>query len=113
MIDKDTRAARAFYAAVAKFSYEAKPWSTNAIFHTVTPDEQNDITLISQNVYGRRDEFLAVMAAAGISNVEDTVPQKTLVLPNDGTLRILKRQTNFESIPELREDFAPTWSEDN
>ena len=112
-MDKDTRAARAFYEAVANFANNAKPWSTNAIFHEIKPDEVWDLTLISQRVYGRRCEYLAVMAATGISQVEELLTQKQIILPDEGTLMQLKRQCNFESESELRtSDGTPTWSEE-
>jgi hypothetical protein len=68
-----------------------------------------DLTLVSQRVYGRRDEFLAVMAAAGLDTVDQPLPQKRIVLPNEGRLIAIKRRAGFESIDDLREAGAPTW----
>lgn len=111
MIDKDTRAASAFYREVRKFAESAKPWDTTAIFYETKPDEMYDLTLVSKRVYGRRDEFLAVMAASGLDMVDQPLPQKRIVLPNEGRLIDIKRRTGFESISELRENFAPIWAE--
>lgn len=111
MIDKDTRAAAAFYRAVRKFSVSAKPWATDAVFYEVKPDEEYDPTLISRRVYGRRDEFLAVMAAAGIDQVDQPIKQKRIVLPSEGGLYQIKRRTGFESIADYRENGAPVWGE--
>lgn len=61
MIDTDTCAAGAFVREVRSFSDRIRPWDV-AIRHHVLPDEVRDPTLVSQRVYGRRDEFLAVMA---------------------------------------------------
>lgn len=111
-MDKDTRAARAFYEAVAAFSKQAKPWDGNAIYHAVLPDEKLDPTLISRRVYGRPDEYLAVLAAADVSTFDEEIPYGTLVLPREGKLTAIKRQTNFESLDEQRDNGAPVWSED-
>lgn len=109
MIDQDPRAAGAFYRAVRKFCVSAQPWETDAIFYDTKPDEEYDPTLISSRVYGRRDEFLAVMAAVGIDQVDQPIPQRKIVLPSEGRLYRIKRQTGFESIAEYRENGAPIW----
>jgi hypothetical protein len=109
MIDQDTRAAKSFYRAVRKFSVSAKPWETDAIFYETKPDEEYDPTLISKRAYGRRDEFLAVMAAAGIDQVDQPIRQKRIALPSEGRLYRMKRQTGFESIADYRENGAPVW----
>lgn len=109
-IDKRTTAAKSFYREIRKFSESTKPWQ-QAIFYETKPDEAFDLTLVSQRVYGRRDEFLAVMAAAGLDTVDQPLPQKRIILPNEGQLYAIKRRTGFESIPGYREDYAPTWAE--
>lgn len=109
--EQDTRAAASFWREVRRFSESAKPWSTNVIFYEIKPDEKHDPSLVSKRVYGRRDEFLAVMAAAGIDNIDLELPQKRIALPNDGALLNIKRRTGFESRSEYRDNFAPTWSE--
>jgi hypothetical protein len=111
MIEKDTRAAKSFYGEVRRFAEGAKPWDTTAIFYETKPDEVFDLTLVSRRVYGRPDEFLAVMAAAGLDAFDQPLPQKRIVLPSEGRLYAIKRRTGFESIPGYREDFAPTWAE--
>jgi hypothetical protein len=107
-IDVNSQAAKAFYREVRRFSERTKPWHT-AIFYDVKPDERWDITLVSERVYGRRDEYLAVMAAAGMSMVDQPLTQKRLVLPTDRQLTVLKRNTGFESVADLREDLKPVW----
>jgi len=111
MLDQDTRAAKSFYREVRKFAEMTKAWDTSAIFYETKPDEMLDLTLVSQRVYGRRDEFLAVMAAAGLATVYQPLPQMRLTLPNEGQLLAIKRRTNFESIADNRENYAPTWTE--
>jgi hypothetical protein len=107
-LDFDTQAARRFYGEVRKFAERTKPWQS-AIFYETHPDEMWDLTLVSQRVYGRRDEYLAVMAAAGIDIVDQPLKQKRLVLPTEQRLNIIKRKTGFESIADLREDYRPVW----
>lgn len=50
---------------------------------------------------------LAVMAAAGLDTFDQPLPQKRITLPNEGQLLAIKRQTGFESIATLRENYAP------
>ena len=111
MTDKDTAAARAFYKAVRKFSEgaAAKPWEAGAIFYETRPDEAMDLSLVSQRVYGRRDEFLAVMAAAGLDSFDQRLPQKLIALPDEGQLTRIKRRAGFESVAANRKGGAPTW----
>lgn len=109
MIDKDPRAAKSFYREVLKFAETTKPWQPHISYET-KPDEMWDLSLVSQRVYGRRDEFLAIMAAAELDTVDQPLPQKRLTLPTEGQLYAIKRRTGFESIAAYREGFAPIWS---
>ena len=110
MLDQDTRAAKSFYREVRKFSESVKPWDTTAIYYETKPDEAFDLTLVSQRVYGRRDEYLTVMAAAGLDSIDQPLSQKRIVLPNEGQLIAIKRRVGFESIADLREAGAPIWA---
>lgn len=109
MIDTDTRAAAAFFREVRKFALSAKQWDRNAIFYETKPDEAYDLSLVSRRVYGRRDEYLCVMAAAGIDSFDQALPQKVIVLPSERELIRIKRKTGFESQADLRENYAPLW----
>lgn len=109
MIDNNSTAAKNFYKEVRRFSETTKLWE-QAIFYETKPDEVNDITLVSQRVYGRRDEYLAVMASAGLDMVDQPLTQRRLILPTEGQLYAIKRRTGFESVSGNREDFSPTWS---
>ena len=108
-IDSDPCAAGAFYREVRRFAETTKPWQA-AIRHQVTPDEALDLTLVSMRAYGRRDEFLAVMAAAGLDSVDQPLPQGLLTLPTESQLYQIKRAAGFESVADYRENFAPTWA---
>lgn len=111
-MDVDPRAAAAFYREVKKFAERAREWDTNAVFYFTKPDECFDLSLVSRRVYGRRDEYLAVMAAAGIDSFDQELKQKRIALPNENELLRIKRMTGFESIAALRENGKPLWAED-
>jgi hypothetical protein len=106
--DINSQAARAFYREIRTFAERTKSWQT-AIFYETKPDERWDLTLVSFRVYGRRDEYLTVMAAAGIDVFEQELKQKQLILPTESQLSAIKRKYGFESVSDLREDFKPTW----
>lgn len=110
MIDTDTRAAKDFYREVRTFAERSTNWNTNAVYYETLPDETYDLTLVSQRVYGRRDEYLTIMAAAGLDTVDQPLTQRRLILPSPAYLHYLKRRCNFESMDAFREDYRPTWS---
>ncbi|PIQ55387.1 MAG: hypothetical protein COW02_03405 [Comamonadaceae bacterium CG12_big_fil_rev_8_21_14_0_65_59_15] len=101
-------AAKDFYKSVRIFAEVTKPWEPHLSYET-KPDERFDLSLVSQRVYGRRDEFLTVMAAAGMDMFDQPMLQKRLTLPNESQLYAMKRSAGFESIADYRENFAPTW----
>lgn len=109
MTDKDTRAAKSFYREVRTFADTTQPWEQHVSYQTL-PDEMYDLTLVSRRVYGRPDEFLAVMAAAGLDMCDQPLPQRRLTLPTEQQLKAIKQRTGFESRAEYREDGAPTWA---
>lgn len=109
-LDIQTPAAKSFYREVRSFAERTRPWET-AIFYETKPDEIWDVTLVSERVYGRRDEFLCIMAAAGLDTADQPLPQKRLTLPTEAQLAALKRRTGFESQAGWREDHQPTWAE--
>lgn len=92
-----------------EFSQRTKSWDV-AIFYETLPDEKWDLTLVSARVYGNRNEFLTIMAAAGLDRADMPLVQQKLVLPNQSQLAVMKRNAGFESNAELRVDFAPTWA---
>lgn len=111
-IDHYSTAARAFYGLVRTFALTAKPWDTAAVYHETAPDERWDLTLVARRVYGTPDEYLAVMAAAGLDLVDQPLEAQRLVLPSPAKLREFKRQARFESRAAARADGKPTWAVD-
>lgn len=109
MIDTNTTAAKSFYREVRKFALTRKSGDT-ALYYDTTPDEKHDITLVSRRAYGNPYETLAVMAACGLDSVDEELPQTRLALPTVAQLHFFKRKTGFESNPEYRSDFKPTWA---
>jgi hypothetical protein len=82
------------YRLVRQFAVNTPIWGT-AIRYEVLPDEQWDLTLVSKRVYGTRDEFLTIMAAAGLNRLDDKLPQIELVLPTADQLAALKVQAGY------------------
>lgn len=81
-----------FYRAVRQFAVSTPIWG-EAIRYQTTPDERHDLTLVSQRVYGNRNEALAVMAAAGLDRFDDPLTEQTLILPTPEQLEEIKRST--------------------
>lgn len=108
-MDNNPQAARDFYSRVRKLCAGATVVTEGVVFHQVTPDEAYDLSLVSERVYGRRDEYLAVMAAAGIDTPETPLAQAVIALPTPASLLELKRASGFESIAEFRDSGSPTW----
>lgn len=95
-IEKNAMACNRFLMLVRDFIARIKPYHT-AIRYDVRPDDVRDITKISQKVYGTRNEYLAVMAAAGLSTVDQPVKIQTLILPTFEQLLALKKKAGFEN----------------
>lgn len=107
-LDNDTQAAKDFYREVRLFSEQTNAWQ-QAVFYQTLPDEAHDLTLVSYRVYGRDDEYLAIMAAAGINTFDQPLKQQMLTLPTESQLSAIKKKTGFESIATQRDDFRPIW----
>ena len=87
-------AAASFITAVRAFAVQTPSWG-EAIRYETKPDERNDITLIAKRVYGDRNEFMTVFAAAGLDTLEQELDERTLVLPTYAQLQLIKRQTGY------------------
>jgi hypothetical protein len=86
-----------FVRMVGDFAARTPSWSPDRINHFVGEDEINDMTLVALRVYGRREEFLAVMAAAGLDSPTEPLPQRRLVLPSSDRLSAMKKLTGYVS----------------
>ncbi|MGL5948119.1 MAG: hypothetical protein ACRCYV_03535 [Aeromonas sp.] len=112
-LDANTQAARVFWRQVQEFVVNAQPWQP-VIYYEVKPDERWDASLVARRVYGRREEFMVIMAAAGIDSFDMPLPQKRLTLPSETQLRAMKLAAGFESRHDFRQatadGMAPTWA---
>jgi len=97
VIESQTPACATMYRLVRDFAAKCKPWSPAIRYHS-KPDERHDLTLVSQRVYGRRDEFLTVMAAAGLDSVEQVLTEQLLTLPTEAQLSGFKSQARFVNV---------------
>lgn len=81
---------------VGAFAQRQPEWAECIVYQTL-PDERRDVTLVSQRVYGNRDEFLTVMAAAGLDSVEQELREQRLVLPTARQLAEIKALAGFKN----------------
>lgn len=100
-LETNTASVAFFYRLVRDFAEKTPVWG-QAIRYQTRPDERYDLTLISQRVYGRRDEFMTVMAAAGLDSVENLLSEQLLVLPTELQLLDLKRKAGFVNLAQDR-----------
>ena len=84
------------YLIVRNFAIKAKPW-TQAVRYYTKPDEAYDLTLVSRRIYGTPDEYIAVMAAAGLDSVENGLGAKELVLPTLPMLAAMKARVGYRN----------------
>jgi len=110
-LNHDDLAAREYFDKIAEFCEKAMPFTAGIINHTVKPDESTDMTLISRRVYGSSFEYLAIMAAAGVSHYDDILPSgRVILLPSPVLLNAFKQMTGYESNDELIESGKPIWA---
>lgn len=83
-----------FYREIRRFAVQTKVYET-AIRYWVLPDEAYDLTLVSQRVYGNRNEYLTIMAAAGLDRVDQELTQRMLVLPTPSKLLQIKKKCGY------------------
>jgi hypothetical protein len=93
-IENQTTACAKLYKLVRDFVANTPNWAT-AIRYQTLPDERFDLTLISQRVYGNRDEFLTISAAAGLESIENMLSEQLLTLPTPDQLAAMKVQAGF------------------
>lgn len=85
-----------FFREVRKFSVSAHVWTPAIRYHSL-PDERWDLTLAAKRVYGDRNEWLAIMAAAGLDRLDSPLEEQLLVLPPLAVLAAIKRRTGYVS----------------
>lgn len=105
LIETNTSAAASFYKLVRSFALNTAVWDTATRYQT-KPDERYDLTLVSRRVYGRVDEFVTVMAAAGLDSVEQMLPEQLLILPTEAQLTDMKNQAKFNNLDINRDAIA-------
>lgn len=79
------------YKRLRQFALETPSWATAIRYHT-KPDERFDLTLVARRVYGLPDEWLVIMAAAGLQSVDEPLNEQLLILPTLSQLQTFKRQ---------------------
>lgn len=84
-----------FYREVRQFSLTAPVWES-VIRYFTKPDERWDLTLVAERVYGDREEYLTIMAAAGLDRVDQELTERELVLPTRDRLALIKARTGFQ-----------------
>ncbi|NDI85078.1 hypothetical protein [Undibacterium crateris] len=100
-IERNTASVSKFFRIVRNFSIQTPVWGT-AIRYFTKPDERFDLTLVSRRVYGRVDEFIVIMAAAGLDSVEQALPEQLLVLPTESQLMKMKIDAGYENDASAR-----------
>lgn len=105
LIETNTSAIASFYKLVRSFALNTAVWDT-AIRYQTKPDERYDLTLVSRRVYGRVDEFVTVMASAGLDSVEQMLPEQLLILPTEAQLTDMKNQARFNNLDVNRDAIA-------
>ena len=104
IIEKNAMACNRLMQLVRDFSLRTKGWET-AIRYETSFDERHDVTLVSQRVYGRRNEFLVIMAAAGMGTADEVLEEQVLVLPTESQLTALKARAGYENNAQKRAFF--------
>lgn len=87
-----------FYRAIRQFATTSPVWDASRIVYHSLPDERWDLTLVSQRVYGNRNEALTVMAAAGLDRYDQELTERELVLPSLQRLEAIKRSTGYNPV---------------
>jgi len=102
MIEKQSMACNRLMQLVRDFALRTKGWEI-AIRYESKLDERHDLTLVSQRVYGRREEFLVIMAAAGLGSFDEALEEQILTLPTEAQLQALKERAGYENNQNQRE----------
>jgi len=101
LVIEQQNAVMKFYLLIRQFVLNAKPW-TQAFRYQTKVDERYDMTLVSQRVYGHREEFIAVQAAANLDSTEQLLEEQLLILPSAEELHEIKTRSGYLSIDTRR-----------
>lgn len=82
------------FQLVRDFAVQTPAWGT-AIRYFTLPEERFDLTLVSERVYGTRDEAMVIQASAGLDSPELELTERLLVLPEASQLRQMKAQAGY------------------
>lgn len=83
------------FVLVRDFALQTPEWGA-AIRYFTKPDERLDLTLVSERVYGTRNESFVIQAAAGLDSIEYELTEQELVLPTAVQLRQMRRDAGFD-----------------
>lgn len=86
-----------FYREIRQLALTAPVWDS-VIRYFVKPDERWDLTLVSQRVYGNREDYLTIMAAAGLDRLDQPLLEQELILPTPDRLAAIKRRTGYQTV---------------
>jgi hypothetical protein len=87
------------YRMVRTFALTEPVWSGDRQTYFTKPDEYFDPTLISRRVYGTPDEYLVIIAAAGIDRITtQKLTERELVLPTSAKLSAMKSALGIATV---------------
>lgn len=86
-----------FYREVRLFAVSEPSYSSARQVVQTYPSERYDLSLVARRVYGDATETLAIMAAAGLPNVDAELKEQSLVLPTLEHLRYLKQKCGLST----------------
>jgi hypothetical protein len=86
-----------FYREVRLFAVSEPTYSSARQVVRTLPSERYDLSMVARRVYGDPAETLAIMAAAGLPNVDAELKEQNLVLPTPEHLRYLKQKCGLST----------------
>lgn len=99
-----------FWYEIRRWKWGFKPFENSGVLYEIKPDEKLDATLVSERVYGRRDEYLVICAITDTDRVDNPVHAGRYWFPADEALFGIKRRIGFETRADLiDEEGKPVW----
>ena len=84
-----------FYKEVRRFCQSEPTYSVLRQVVRTLPSDRYDLSRVARRVYNDPTEVLAIMAAAGLPNVDAELKEQDLVLPTVEHLRVLKQKAGM------------------